>query len=163
MEGNRKHRLLGRKAFVIFTLIFGVSLAHADIYKWVDAKGNVHFGDAPPQEMRARALSIQAEPPTSAGPSSPAASSTDVKRRQERLTKALEEERHQRETLAAQQKQKSEQHEHTCTRIKNRLEHFKRVRVFYDENPDGTVRYLSDKEGDAYRMDLQARYEKECG
>ncbi|MEC7816762.1 MAG: DUF4124 domain-containing protein [Pseudomonadota bacterium] len=34
--------------------------AHAEVYRWIDDKGSVHFSDTPPQAIRHRTLDIQA-------------------------------------------------------------------------------------------------------
>ena len=45
---------------IFFILAFGMA-AHAEVYKWVDADGNVHFSDTPPPnpEQEAEEVKIQ--------------------------------------------------------------------------------------------------------
>lgn len=159
------------------TLIKGVALlvsalllpayANADIYKWVDAQGQVHFADAAPKSANATTLlkeDVDAKPAletTSASPTD--ISSQSLLERQQRFARQLEQERMQREAKLAKEKQQQEKYDLACQRAKNRLDHFKSVNRFYRENQDGTVRYLSDKEGDTFRREAQAAYNKHCG
>ncbi|MEO6173308.1 MAG: M23 family metallopeptidase [Arenimonas sp.] len=43
--------MLKQRGFVLFGLLFFCTLVEAgDVYRWVDQKGQVHYGDKPPQE-----------------------------------------------------------------------------------------------------------------
>ena len=42
-----------------------IPLAHAEMYKWVDERGKVHYGDKPPAQAKSK-KTIQAPPPASA-------------------------------------------------------------------------------------------------
>ena len=64
-----------------FSMLFAIALtllistpAGAEIYKWVDEKGNVHYGDCPPPECAASEVSV-----------APAPSAEAVREAQERL------------------------------------------------------------------------------
>jgi hypothetical protein len=59
-------------AISFFSLSMVSLLAHAQIYKWVDANGKTHYGDAPPQSGQARAEVVKTPPilePGKPGPS----------------------------------------------------------------------------------------------
>ncbi len=43
---------------VLITLIFA-STGHAQVYKWTDAQGNIHFGDKPPGTVQAEQVTIR--------------------------------------------------------------------------------------------------------
>ena len=43
---------------IFFILAFGMA-AHAEVYKWVDADGNVHFSDTPPPNPEQEAEEVQ--------------------------------------------------------------------------------------------------------
>jgi len=54
------------------TLILGLALAGlaqgAEVYRWVDAAGNVHFGDAEPLDGQAEVVDLEAEEPLTDDP-----------------------------------------------------------------------------------------------
>lgn len=148
--------------------------ANADIYKWVDAQGQVHFADSAPKSANATILlkedvgllkeDADAKPAQETTRASATAdvSSQTLLERQQRFALQLEQERKQREATLAKEKQQKEKYDLACQRAKNRLDHFKSVNRFYHENQDGTVRYLTDKEGDRFRREAQAAYHEHC-
>lgn len=154
------------------------SFAAADIYKWIDAHGQVHFSDAVPKNTKATTVLKQAPEalpgaslPTEAAsvPAESASRSADATmtthallERQQRFARQLQQERMQREAKIAKEKQQQEKYNKACERAKNRLDHFKSVNRFYHENHDGTVRYLSDEEGDQFRREAQTAYNQHC-
>jgi hypothetical protein len=46
-------------------------VAHAQVYKWVDEHGKIHYGDRPPEEERASKLAVRKSPSAPAQPASP--------------------------------------------------------------------------------------------
>lgn len=141
--------------------------ANADIYKWVDVHGQVHFADSAPKSANATTLlkeDVEAKPAQDTPLASATAdvSSQSLLERQQRFALQLEQERKQREAKLAKEKQQKENYDLACQRAKNRLDHFKSVNRFYHENQDGTVRYLTDKEGDRFRREAQAAYHEHC-
>ena len=52
---------------VLLMILLVPCLAVAEIYKWVDAQGNVHYGDKPPDQP-AETMDIRTAPPTSTEP-----------------------------------------------------------------------------------------------
>ena len=48
------------KAAIYFSLFYGITLpADAEIYKWVDESGNVHFTDSPPKDKNSEEVTLQ--------------------------------------------------------------------------------------------------------
>lgn len=45
--------------YFLFLLVFLSSFVSAEIYKWVDEKGRVHFGDSPKQNVKAEKVSVR--------------------------------------------------------------------------------------------------------
>ena len=60
-------------------------IANAQVYKWVDEKGKIHYGDHPPEQERASKLAVRKSPaalpqPTAEQPSAlPSAPGAAVK------------------------------------------------------------------------------------
>jgi hypothetical protein len=53
------------KVFISLVLLFGLiipSAAFAEVYRWVDNEGNVHFGDCPPTSCESEAVQIAPTP-----------------------------------------------------------------------------------------------------
>ncbi|MBL8447112.1 MAG: DUF4124 domain-containing protein [Zoogloeaceae bacterium] len=87
--------------FVVLATVLANSPATAEVFKWVDEKGVVNYGSAPPPGRSAKPLSsnsgvsvVPAPPPT---PTEPSAPPSAVDRRIETLEKALADEKAARE------------------------------------------------------------------
>ena len=48
-----------RKLLILVALLTLAPAAIADVYKWVDRKGSVHYGDTPPANARSRSLDLR--------------------------------------------------------------------------------------------------------
>ncbi|MEK6211663.1 MAG: DUF4124 domain-containing protein [Pseudomonadota bacterium] len=47
------------KSFSAVVLMMLASLVQADVYKWVDRNGSVHYGDTPPANARSRSVDLR--------------------------------------------------------------------------------------------------------
>lgn len=160
---RQRARTRVRSIAVLSGVLLFPLFAHADIYKWVDANGHTHYGDALPKDNKVAAVAIQTKASPKPSANGAALSSQALQARQQQFTKQLERERLKREAAIAKEKRRKEKAEFVCLRDKNRLEHMKTIDIFYHENVDGTVRYLSDKEGDRLRKLAWDHYQDRCG
>lgn len=67
---NKKTITLTRFLAVSFSMTFSMN-AHAEIYKWKDASGQVHYSATPPTHQKAKAENIEAKIKMSAGKYNP--------------------------------------------------------------------------------------------
>ncbi|MEE2733029.1 MAG: DUF4124 domain-containing protein [Pseudomonadota bacterium] len=134
--------------------------AQADVYRWVDDKGRVHFSDQAPVGGNAQALDL---PEVKEEPGTPDLSEFERMQRQQKLVKMLEEERLAKEEQRAKLAQEAEERAKYCTRFRNRLSYLDQYTHFYDEKEDGTREYMSEDEADAYRSGLKQKFRDECG
>ena len=132
--------------------------AYAEVYRWVDANGKVHFSDTAPSQGKVETIVLPAsEPKTSVD-----VSDEERRQRQAHLVKVLEEERLKKEKQRQEKIAEKEKRIQYCKSFENRLKHMESVSVFYNENDDGSIQYLSDEEGDRYRREVKLQFEKEC-
>ena len=47
------------KSFSAVVMMMLASLVQADVYKWVDGNGGVHYGDTPPANVRSRSVDLR--------------------------------------------------------------------------------------------------------
>lgn len=134
--------------------------ATAQVYTWTDANGRVHFSDKAPAHHQAQTVDLPEPSPQS---SVPDVDETERLARQQRLVKALEEDRLEKERLKAEARAEAEKKVAYCERFKNRMDRMASASRLYSENKDGTIRYWDDDEADRTREELQARYQQECG
>lgn len=142
----------------IFIVMLSQPLS-AEVYRWVDDQGHVHFGDKPPDKQRARSIEISPAPPAA----QTVPDSQARRDKQQRLLRAWEEERRQREEKAAERKEQQEQRERNCHIAKDRLRSFRNASALYDHDKDGKRRILKDAEHKAAINDAEEAVNRWCG
>ncbi len=149
---------------LLIPALLGPAVSFADIYKWVDANGQVHFGDKAPEVASGSVTTIAKDDKD--GKNQPAVtvetSSQEMQTRQARFADQLRDERMKREKAMEHDSEIKKKQAANCEFVKNRIEHMKGINIFYDIKPDGSVRYLSDKEGDKVRKEAEQMYQQHC-
>lgn len=132
--------------------------AHADVYKYTDEKGNVHYTDKP-STLPAERLNIQSQ-------------RTDLvalqARQQEELERAnaasqarqqtAAQKAEDRKTASAMAADKAEQ----CKKARERYDSYMNSQRLYEALPNGERRYLTDAELDAARASAKASMDVLC-
>ena len=136
--------------------VSGAALA-GDIYKWVDADGNVHYGDRPiaPQSER---MDIESSPTTAASVEAQRtalAASND--RRAESRTVAEEE-----AATAAELRAEAEQRADKCNAARATMQRFVQSRRLYREDDAGERVYLDEAETQAARQRVEKQINEFC-
>ena len=147
--------------FLVLVSLLLVTSAQAEVYRWVDDQGRVHFGDRAPQQGQAQALGM-AESEKQAPAQSDEAFLQAQKLRQQRITQVLADERQAKEKAKAEQQAKLEEHKKKCAKFAKQLSYFEPGTQFYEENDDGSRRYMSGKESDDYLDELRKQYDEHC-
>jgi len=138
------------KRVLLFTaLIVWSALASAVVYKWSDADGKVHYGDRPPDGVKAEiveGLGINthfAAPAPAPAPARAAAKDKPV----------------DPATADAQAAAREQQ----CTAAQARLKQVNEGRHLFKAGPDGTRDYLTSQQIDAERADAKKEVDTVCG
>ncbi len=140
-----------RAYLVALVLALAAPAAMAQVYKWVDEKGRVQYGDKPPPGAKASAVKPPAEPQgTPRPPENFAGQEADFQRRQI-------EKREQEEKLAREEKLRQQR----CDQAKDRRALYERVsRISRFEK--GERVYLSDEQRAAEVERLNAAVAQYC-
>lgn len=136
--------------------ITGMATA-GEIYKRVDADGNVEYGDRPSGAESEVRLQISSQP-------------TDPARIQAQTTARLEQQASAREAAASEatgpseEELRAEANERAvkCTTYRARLEKFIQSRRLYREDENGERVYLDEAETQAARENVQRQVEEYC-
>ncbi|MFP5344226.1 MAG: DUF4124 domain-containing protein [Gammaproteobacteria bacterium] len=110
-----------------------------EIYKWVDEKGRVHYGDRPGY-AGVEQITVQPAAPRQ---------DNDLRERedkQRKLLKSMEDDRKQAEQARAQAKADKEHREQECKMARVRLKNYEQAGYLYADEGDGKKRILSDEE-----------------
>ncbi|MFO7304370.1 MAG: DUF4124 domain-containing protein [Gammaproteobacteria bacterium] len=139
------------------SILFGAQ-AQADVYRYTDAQGNVHYTDKP-ATLPAERVDIQSR-------------RTDVvalqARQQEELQRmnAAEEARRQAATQRAEQRRAAEAEAadkaEQCKKARERYDTYMSAQRLYEQLPNGERRYLTDAELDAARASAKASMDVLC-
>lgn len=135
------------------------SIASAEIYKWVDENGVVHYADQP-QHRNAERSEIDSR-------------RTDDSAARERLQASLAQSAAQRERfrenrepaepdLVEQAKRTVELRRQSCVAAREKLTQFTQARRLYTLDEDGAKVYLNEEETNQARADVEAAVKEHC-
>ena len=135
--------------------------AAAEIYRWTDANGQVHYGQRPPHDVpEVRTLQVPA--------STESASGTDPdnaqrRERQRRMLEAYRYERERKQAAAAEAAQREQQRAERCRAIQTQWRRLAFTGRVYYKRDDGGRDYLSDEQRAAEQARLRPAYIEACG
>ncbi len=129
-----------------------------EIYKWVDEHGRTHYGEKPPAKSPSKQVPIKNTSAPPAGNTSP----ESQKDRQQRLLRAFEEERLQRESNRQKAKQEREQSKKKCAYARNRLRIAQGGYRLYDFDKQGNRVYLDSQQIDQARARARQEVKRLC-
>ncbi len=123
---------------MVLVLSLASAFAVADVYKWVDQEGKVHYGDRPPATgTDSHTMTLPAAPPRD----------TDHGQRsltQQRLLEAFDAERAALEQAAAGSAAARHEARRRCEKASRELARFQRANIVYTTDDGGERVYMSD-------------------
>lgn len=138
------------RVFLFLLLLPG--LAAAEIYRWTDANGQVHFGQRP---AAAGAEKVEVKPQV-------VERDQLTREREERTNRfydARREEQAQASVVAAERQAKRAGE---CRELRKKLASIPEGRSYYRAEADGQRSYYSDEQVDTARQQLQSRVSERC-
>ena len=141
--------------------LFLVLPVQAEVYKWTDEQGRVHFSDKPPTEDTS---GYQSRTPASAGNASPQETPTDAERRarQKKLSDSLEADRREMEQADAKRKEQQAKREHNCKVARGELNASKKANRIYDYDQQGKRIFYNEAQKQKYLESMRAAVRKWC-
>ena len=148
-----------KPAMLLLSLFLAVPVS-AEIYRWTDENGRVHYGERPPHDTAERV-----QLPHSAAPSAatPAAEEAERRARQQRMLEAFSHKREQKKAQKARDERERRRLAQDCERFKRHWNDLNYGGPIYYEEPDGGRRYVDDAERAAELDALRPAYRKACG
>lgn len=142
---------------LLFCLCCAQPPATAEVYKWTDADGRVHFGDRPPPGD-AETVQLPA-----AATDTPAALPAQRLDQQRRLLRAYDEERRQKRDARAQAQRDAEERRRRCAEARDDLHNREVAGGLYRLGPDGQREFLNDAERERAVAAARGAVEQWCG
>lgn len=139
-------------------LVLTAATASADVYKYVDEKGNVQYTDKP-ATLPAERLSVQSQKTDTVAAQQRAAA--DVKRIQD-SNKASDKASGQQSEQAAASELTAKDKAERCVKARERYDTTMNSRRLYQPGDSGERRYLSDAEIDAARNSAKVSMDELC-
>ncbi len=143
----------------LFGLMAAQAAVAADIYRWTDDNGQVHYGERPP-EQGAKRLDM---PSTEAPPGSTDAAAAERRARQKRLLDAYTYEREQDEAEREREDERARQLAQECQRLQRHWRRLAYAGPVYIKGDDGERHYLNDDQRAAEMERLRPAYRQACG
>lgn len=142
---------------LILALVTIGTVSAAEIYKWVDADGSIHYGDRPSGDITEQRMAIESRA------TDPARIQQDIQARQEIEARAAEvaaqaPQGPTREELRAQVQERTQK----CNMYRDRMDRFTNSRHLYREDTDGERVYLDDTEMQEARTKVQGQVNEYC-
>jgi hypothetical protein len=150
------NRRLGAKLTLLVVLMSLAVQIQAEVYKWVDEQGRVHFSDRP-NDAGSTGIKIkeQQDAPASDGPS-------DRQQKMQRMLDVYAEDRAERKEAKQKQQAEQKKRKQYCARAKDRYNSHIRARGIYSLGSDGERRYLSEKERAGHLKQLKSDIARWC-
>ncbi len=141
------------RLLAVLVLTLASAFATAEVYKWVDADGNVHYGDRPPATgVDSRSMSL---------PRAPAKDADHEQRslKQRRLLEAFEAERAEQDQAAAASRARAQK----CEEARRHLARLEGANiVYYTGDESGARIYMSDEERRQAAANARVWFGKHC-
>lgn len=132
--------------------------AMAEIYRWVDEHGKVHFGDEP----RSGAARVQIQSPVvSSGIPAPQRPQSALER-QRALADQFQQQRQLREQQQQQDAVAQARRNQHCQRLKNKILNYQDADRLYSRNDQGEKYYLDKVSKQREIRQLEQRYDEQC-
>ncbi len=137
---------------LLLCLLLLPGLATAEIYRWVDAKGQVHFGQRPagagaePVEVRPQVVERDEH----------------TRERLERSERYFEARQQERVMASAAAEARQVQRNQECAELRRSLEQLPEGFSYYRAEANGERSYYSDEQLDAARRQLRERLAQNC-
>jgi Domain of unknown function (DUF4124) len=150
--------MLRRVSLTAVLFAGALTLARADVYRWVDPQGQPHYSDqwVPGSQV---IKTDKAHPPGAATTARAQQDQKSLTAASERISKELSAEDNARAVQADLAKSRDAR----CKAAKDAYQRAIISRKVYKDDKDGTRTYLSDAEADAYREQARQAVQDNCG
>jgi hypothetical protein len=140
--------------------------AFAEVFRWVDEQGRVHYGDRQPASSSTKSERVKVPAPKAAKSSALANNERARRLKQRRLLKSFEKDRHERTEKAAKAKADAAEKARFCSALHRRLAQAEQARYLFRRQGKGKNKgeeaILSHEDRAAYTAKLKRAVTK-CG
>ena len=139
---------------LIVSILTGFS-SHAEVYKWTDKQGNVHYTDRSVKDSRE--MNVYAE-----DDKKKQVKTDDRAEKRRKLIDAMEEDRREKEKLKKEEQKRKQSLRRKCQWAKDQLRGYETAGGIYNLDKDGKRVVLSDKQRRKVTNRLRKDIKKHC-
>ncbi|WP_044873663.1 DUF4124 domain-containing protein [Pseudomonas sp. LFM046] len=136
---------------LIWCLLLVPALAGAEIYRWTDAQGQVHFSETPRQGAEQVIVKPQVIERDQA-----------TRDREARTAKVFDARREEHKVAASEAAQARAEQQKRCSEYREQQEQLNHSGSFYHLDQRGERQYYTDEQVEAFRRQLAERVAREC-
>jgi len=145
-----------RAVAILACVAFAATVGAADLFRWKDKDGKVHFGDAPPPDaVEVQKLGIRSAP-TDPAQLETQALAQDLKTKQSAMEAQIRADQAQRAEQERADKQAA------CEAARKRYASVQHSRKFATTGADGKEAWMSGADADKMKSDLKAAADEAC-
>lgn len=144
------------KILLAFMVLFFSLPCQAEIYKWTDSNGTIHYDDKPPLKNKKQLMNIREEN------NSVDAVSGDRLKKRKKLLEAMDEDRKLKKDEAAKKKKKKAKLMKQCNNVRDSLKSYQRSSYVYDLDKDGNRVALPSSARDGVIARLKKQITENC-
>ena len=133
----------------------------AEVYKWVDENGKVHFSDRPPGEAAQSSETVETRTPS--GESAEAPSDAERRKLRERLLEEFDRQREEKAKTKREQRAAKVELARRCSLAREALQQIVDATYLFDEDESGERLIYSDEQREAATRELKQKIRKHCG
>ncbi len=149
----------GSTGLLLVACLLSAGLGAAEVYRWTDERGQVHYGERPPPDGGQR-LEL---PRAQSGAAQQDRETAQRRARQQRLLEAYEYEREKQQADAARAAAQRQQAAARCSELKRRWRRLSYPGPVYFTRANGERDYLSDERREAEKRRMRPAYKAACG
>lgn len=140
---------------ILITLIIS-PVCHAEIYKWTDEHGRVHYGERPASKNTEK-VEIKSSPSNH----DPGISS-ERQEKQRKLLEVLEEERQEKAQKKEEELKQKREIERECAELNDYYQSLKEVNLVYELDEEGNRNFLSEDQHQQEIAEVEKYLDKHC-
>lgn len=149
------------KLRMIFALLWLPALASADVYRWTDSEGKIHYGDKAPQSRGEKAEKID-KVTVSGAQAAPDPQAEEARQQLRQLEEGRQRARAYESQRAATQQQQSERLAKNCKALMDDIRDERETAVYYRRDEAGNRVLWTSEQRLAYREKLHNLQQKNC-
>jgi len=139
---------------IIFALLSNPATLYAEIYKWVDEQGKVHYGDKPISNSTEMDINISKQGHIKINDSR--------EQKRQKLLESYADDQEREDKEKEKLKKKKKKHERNCVLSIDRLKQYERASSLYNLDKEGKRVTVSKEERQRKTNDLRKKINKYC-